>query len=195
MPHMPCDPKQAASYAAFVSAAWQMFKSDESSLKPLPRAIPPGWDLIAWITMCDFAFENVERFYGIVVEHPSQGHVVAFRSTADWQEWLQLLDCVAVPFAQVPDAGTVVQGFDAIYGTLKLYARDGESAYGAGAEKSERTGLSGSFGEQMDRLMRSRADRFPRTAPAIGNRRLAARDHRPLAWRGACYFVRYGKRV
>lgn len=166
--NLPIDKTKAAFYGKFVDAAYTMFKRDRSNLQPEPQPgdIPVPFELVAWITMSDFAFINGEipKFYGLIARDTTEKHsfILAIRGTEGWVEWFD--DCMVhlVPFGQVPDAGRVAFGFDKIYDTLQVKHRPKP---GTQAEAAPPAPLTGSFAEQIEQL----ADRLedPPTQQAI----------------------------
>lgn len=153
--NLPLDKTKAAFYGQFVDAAYTMFKRDRANLQPEPQPgdIPAPFELVAWITMSDFAFLNGEipKFYGLIARDSTQKHsfILAIRGTEGWIEWFD--DCMVhlVPFRQVPGAGRVACGFNKIYSTLQVKHRP---QAGAAAEAVPLPPLTGSFAEQIEQL-------------------------------------------
>jgi predicted lipase len=155
----PLDPNLAAFYGQFVSAAYDMYAADENNLRPAPTNIPDGWELSAWIDMSDFLFQIREpKFYGIVVHEIANpdNRIIAIRGTEGIIEWIDdAASIVMVPFRQVPSAGRVAFGFDNIYSTMKVVPVPHPAAEGA-AEVAAEPELTGSFGDQLEQLVRRR---------------------------------------
>lgn len=156
----PLDSKKALFYGQFVQAAYAMFENPLNSdpLKPEPIDIPPAYELGAWIHMSDFVLDVEEpKFYGIVVHGVADpdSRIIAIRGTEGAIEWLDDAAAIPVPFRQVPSAGRVAQGFDKIYGTLKVVKRrlPGTPALSEGAATET---FSGSFADQLEQLAISR---------------------------------------
>src|SRR5277367_581808 len=146
---------EAAFYGKFVDAAYEMFKRDRTNLEPQPQPgdIPAPFELVAWIKMSDFAFDNeIAKFYGLIARDTTQKHsfILAIRGTEGWVEWLDDAMVHLIPFRQVPDAGRVAFGFDKIYATLQVKHRPqpGNAAEALVAQQP----LTGSFAEQIEQL-------------------------------------------
>jgi hypothetical protein len=158
----PLDKTQALLYGKFVQAAYTMYKTPgPDPMRPEPQDIPDGYELGAWIHMSDF-FLNIEdpKFYGIVAFDKANpdSRVIAIRGTEGSIEWFDDAFAVPVPFRQVPAAGRVACGFDKIYSTLKVIKRKLPSAVASKAAAQDATPetFSGSFGDQLEQLARSR---------------------------------------
>ena len=155
----PLDPKQAAFYGQFVAAAYDMFAVNEADLRPAPLHIPDGWEFSAWINMSDFLFQIVDpKFYGIVVHEIANpdNRIIAIRGTEGIIEWLDdAASIVMVPFKQVPSAGRVAFGFDNIYSTMKVVPVP-HIAPGHVTATAPEPELTGSFGDQIEQLVRRR---------------------------------------
>jgi predicted lipase len=159
----PLAPNQAAFYGQFVAAAYEMFKANENDLRPVPKSIPSGWELSAWINMSDFLFQTKDpKFYGIVVHEIANpdNRIIAIRGTEGIVEWLDDAASIAmVPFKQVPSAGRVAFGFDNIYSTMKVVPVP-HTAPGKLAAAVAEPDLTGSFGDQIEQLvLRREAER------------------------------------
>lgn len=167
------DKQKALLCAKFVQATYAMFKNPGvDPLRPEPLGIPPGYEVGAWIHMCDFIL-NLEQpmFYGIVAheqENPDS-RVIAIRGTEGAIEWIDDSAAVPVPFRQVPSAGRVACGFDRIYSSLKVVKRPIAASHAMSLAAVTDT-FSGSFAEQLEQLaMSHEAERgkSPRTRPTI----------------------------
>lgn len=152
----PFDNKEASIYGQLVQAAYAMFKDPgPDPLRPVPTAIPKGYEVGAWIQMCDFLLEDeVTKFYGIVVHEidNTDSRVIAIRGTETPLEWLDDSFALPVPFRQVPSGGRVARGFERIYSSMKVVKRPLASL---AAEAAPETYV-GSFAEQLDQEVRSR---------------------------------------
>jgi hypothetical protein len=63
-----------------------MFLKDDKDLRPDPRGVPAGWNVVAWITMKDFFLgRDFEKFYGIFAEsmQDPSSYVLAIRGTEE----------------------------------------------------------------------------------------------------------------
>jgi len=175
----PLDKTQALLYGKFVLAVYAMFGSDPNNLRPQPQGIPEGYELGAWIHMCDFVLNLEEpKFYGIVAHKIGDVHsrVIAIRGTEGLVEWLDDAFCILVPFHQVPSAGRVACGFDKIYKTLKVVRYTPPKAAATLAAAPET--FTGSFAEQLDQLAAIRE------AAVVGAAKTAARAPRPTVVAG-----------
>jgi len=174
---LPLDPKLAVLYGKCVNAAYGMYKRDCSVLQPEPNPgdIPDPYELVAWVNMSDFIFDNkLPQFYGYIARNKNDRHdfILAIRGTEGLVEWIDDVFIHLVPFAQVPHAGRVAQGFDQIYSSLKVIRRphtaDGQmkaAAPGPAAAIAAPQPLqvmTGSFLEQIEQL----ADSLEPPAPA-----------------------------
>jgi hypothetical protein len=123
MPGEPFDPKQAVSYGLFVSAAYAMYEADKNNLRPAPRNMPAGYDLIAWIWMRDFILENTNPiFYGFIASSqrdPSR-LIVAIRGTDNPTEIWDDLNALGMRPFLIGGYGNVALGFGRIYETLQV---------------------------------------------------------------------------
>ena len=150
------DNKKASIYGQLVQAAYAMFKNPgPDPLRPTPIGIPEGYEVGAWIHMCDFLFDDqVMKFYGIVVHEVenTDSRVIAIRGTETPLEWLDDGFALPAPFRQVPSGGRVASGFDKIYGSMKVVKRPLPRL---AAEATPET-YTGSFAEQLDQEVRSR---------------------------------------
>ncbi|HTX16400.1 MAG TPA: lipase family protein [Candidatus Baltobacteraceae bacterium] len=170
------DKQKALLYGKFVLAAYTMFKNQNPDpLRPEPAGIPDGWEVGAWIHMSDFVLNLEEpKFYGIVAHEIANedSRIIAIRGTEGPVEWLDDGDALLVPFHQVPATGRVSQGFDRIYGTLKVVRRPlprpGVAPGGAAAASET---FAGSFAEQLDQLAVIREKERGFAASAEGARR------------------------
>lgn len=153
---------EAILYGNVVNAAYRMFKRNPSVLRPEPSVddIPEPYELVGWVVMSDFIFfDEVPKFYGVVVRHKQQPHnfILGIRGTEGMMEWLDDAFVHLVPFRQVPDAGRVACGFDRIYSTLTVLKRhvgpDGTFAPKKQIEPdSMREPMSGTFAQQLEQL-------------------------------------------
>jgi triacylglycerol lipase len=165
----PFDSKAATANGALVNAAYTAFLADQDDLTP-PVALPPGWELIAWIQMSDFLlFDRIPRFYGFIArsQADSDAHVIAIRGTEGWVEWYDDFSIFRVPFSQDPDGGWVANGFDRIYKTLKVRRaiEAGETAtppHPRMRTSRPTVALEGSFADQIEDIIK---DRPPKAAP------------------------------
>jgi len=127
----PLDKKEAVLYGQFVNAAYKMFERNPKMPFPEPQScdIPAPYELVAWLHMSDFFFwwREKPKFYGFIARHREQkrNFVLAIRGTKGWVEWRDDFMARLVPFRQVPNAGRVENGFEKIYGTLKVVNRYG----------------------------------------------------------------------
>src|SRR5579864_2625724 len=183
----PLDPQLAHFYGQFVQAAYTMFCDPKGGdpLKPDPAGIPEGWELGAWIHMCDFLLTlEKPEFYGIIcrkIDDPDT-RIVAIRGTEGALEWIDDAAALPTPFRQRPDAGRVAGGFDRIYTSIKVIKRKlaEDHAIMAAPERAEpdkkaaavQETFAGSFGDQLESLAISRE-------LARGKRRSAADPERP----------------
>jgi hypothetical protein len=156
----PLDKTEAAFYGRFVDAAYRIFARDPGSLTPEPQPgdLPDGYDLVAWLDMTDFGIlYNQKKFYGYVARSPKNPHefVLAVRGTEGVLEWWDDTFVLLVPFTQVPHAGRVENGFDKIYGSLKIVKRH-PAADSSTRELEKRAAAteppSGSLAEQLEQL-------------------------------------------
>ncbi len=144
----PLDPIAAAGYGAFVDAAYAMYELDKNDLTPAPQGIPLTHDFVAWIQMNDFLpGSNPLTFYGILTQAKTtpNAFVLSLRGTDDWIEWFDNLHFGLVPFAEVPGAGRVANGFDAIYATMKIV----DVPVGAVPEAARDAAPAGPFAQQV----------------------------------------------
>ncbi|HEY1677204.1 MAG TPA: lipase family protein [Candidatus Sulfotelmatobacter sp.] len=166
----PLDPQKALFYGQFVQAAYTMFgNQNPDPLLPEPAGIPEGWELGAWIHMCDFVLTfDKPTFYGIIahnIANPDQ-RVIAIRGTANAVEWVDDAAAIPTPFRQVPSAGRVAGGFDRIYTSLKIVKRPLPRLRAAATVPQK---FEGSFGEQLEQEVLAReAERAGVAAPAPG---------------------------
>ena len=47
----PLDPQKAIFYGSFVIAAYAMFAVSDTDLRPAPKDVPDGWNVVAWVTL------------------------------------------------------------------------------------------------------------------------------------------------
>jgi hypothetical protein len=150
----PLDSGKAAFYGAFVAAAYDMYAVNHDNLRPIPKNIPVGWELSAWINMSDFLFQIEDpKFYGIVVREIANpdNRIIAIRGTEGIVEWLDdAASILMVPFKQAPSAGRVAFGFDKIYSTMKVVPVPHAALAPAPAVVEPE--LTGSFGDQLEQL-------------------------------------------
>lgn len=160
------DKGKAYLYGQVVQAAYMMFDHPQGGdpLRPDPAGIPGGYELGAWIHMCDFILNSEElKFYGIVVHSIADpdSRIIAIRGTEGLIEWLDDAFAIPVPFRQVPATGRVAAGFDKIYGTLKVVKRRLPGA-AVRPETAAPETFTGSFADQLEQLALSReAEREP----------------------------------
>jgi len=171
----PLDNKKASIYGQLVQAAYAMFKDPgPDPLRPVPTGLPEGYEVGAWIQMCDFLFDDqVLKFYGIVVHEieNTDSRVIAIRGTETPLEWLDDSFALPAPFRQVPSGGRVASGFDRIYSSMKVVKRPlPRLAAGAAPETPET--YAGSFADQLDQEVRSREAERRQTPPAGHTRRV-----------------------
>ena len=182
----PLDKQEAVLYGKFVNAAYAMFKRDPTQLRPQPASgeIPDPYELVAWINMSDYVFwwREKPKFYGFIARHREQkrNFVLALRGTEGKVEWLDDFMARLVPFRQLPNAGRVENGFEAIYGTMKVVHRygpaDAEStakAAPAPAPAPPPEQVQKTFGEQMQDLADSLEE------PAVQEQIRTAKAPRP----------------
>jgi hypothetical protein len=158
----PLDRQKAIFYGSFVSAAYAMFEASDTNLRPDPKDVPNGWNVVAWITMNDFFLgREFEKFYGILAESeqdPSE-YVLAIRGTQEAIEWYNNTFAFLVPFDRVPGSGYVHDGFMRIYDTMKVTPRPQPTA----GKTLEATAAavppqpSGSFADQVAAVVQQRA--------------------------------------
>ena len=155
-PLTPDQTAQAVLYGKCVKAVTATYTANPGNLTPPVQGIPGGWRLSAWIQMSDFDVANQKvntypEFYGIVVHliaNPTH-RIIAFRGTQGNIEWLDdATSVIQVPFLQVPNAGMVAFGFDAVYSSLKIVPVP-PTTQGAAAATPK---LTGSFADQLDQL-------------------------------------------
>jgi len=114
----------AISAGNFILNAYDAYHSDETNLRPEVN-LPPGHDLVAYVTMEDFVFKpgnpKERRFYGFLAHETSTDHyVIAIRGTEGLREWWDNFHVLMVPFREASNGGRVAYGFKAIYGTLDI---------------------------------------------------------------------------
>ena len=131
MPTQPFDPARAHRYGTFVQAAYDMFH--DGDLAPAaPASFPAGYEVALVLTGIDHAAgRTVREFFGLVAR-PAGGapgeHVVAVRGTDTTLEWMVDAEFRPVPFAALPAAGHVEQGFDAVFASLAAHEPNGAPA-------------------------------------------------------------------
>ena len=124
-------PLDAYRYGSFVQAAYLMFGNAPTSLTPpvTPDVqFPAGYQLAFYLTAIDRLAATSEReFYGFVAQSTSSpaSHVIAFRGTDKIIEWFIDAEFVPTPFAEVPAAGHVEDGFYSVYHSLAGLRPDG----------------------------------------------------------------------
>lgn len=161
----PLDKQEAVLYGKFVNGAYAMFKGPRKGTplqpEPDPGDIPEPFELVAWIHMSDFFFwwREEPKFYGFIARHKElkRNFVLALRGTEGWVEWLDDFMARLVRFRQVPNAGRVENGFEAIYSTLKVVNRYGAADREAIAKAAPAPALGPkqiekTFGEQLEEL-------------------------------------------
>jgi hypothetical protein len=168
--------EKASIYGQLVQAAYAMFRNPgPDPLRPVPVGIPQGYEVGAWIQMCDFLFDDqVPKFYGIVVHETksTDSRVIAIRGTETPLEWLDDAFALPVPFRRVPSAGRVAHGFDRIYSSMKVVKRPLPKLPPLAVPET----YTGSFAEQLDQEVTSREIERGETAP-VGH----PRPERPTA--------------
>jgi kumamolisin len=160
----PFDPQAAVLYGQFVQAAYSMFNASPGDLTPAPAAIPPGYELVAWIQMEDFVFASTGAvFYGFVAQSTQNANrfVVALRGTSNGVEWWDDANAVFKTSFKIPNCGRVGSGFARIYNTLEVVERTTTNA-AATASRSLRT--VGGFSEQVADLIGRHAGAAARVA-------------------------------
>jgi hypothetical protein len=169
----PLDPIAAAGYGAFVDAAYAMFEADRDNPTPAPLAIPATHDFVAWVQMNDFLPGSAPlTFYGILAQSKTtpNAFVLAIRGTDDWTEWFDNLHFGLVPFAQVPAAGRVANGFDTIYSTLNVVDAPAAGAAAATAPNgasAAHAAVAGSFAQQVETIVARHVPALPADAHGI----------------------------
>jgi pimeloyl-ACP methyl ester carboxylesterase len=121
MPNETMNPVTAVTWGPFIQAAYEQYKSDPSQVNPAEVAnLPAGYTLVRTIQMTDsFGPQETRTFYGFVaVGGNPEMAVVAIRGTASAMEWWDDMHWDLVPFTQVPNGGSVAQGFYDIYRTF-----------------------------------------------------------------------------
>ena len=147
---------EAVGYGKFVLGAYAMYERDRNKLcpEPQPGDIPDTHELQAWIVMSDFILGiNTPTFYGYVARKKTapEAFILAIRGTENIVEWIDDAFIHLVPFSQVPDAGSVAQGFDKIYSSMQVIPHP--DAIGGGAKpEAVPARLDGTFYEQMEQL-------------------------------------------
>lgn len=160
----PFDREAAVLYGQFVQAAYTMYGANPGDLTPAPTAIPPGYELVAWIHMQDFVIGSTgPLFYGLMAQSTQNPNrfVVALRGTSDGVEWWDDANAVIKTAFKLPNCGRVGSGFARIYNTLELVERTAGKA-AAVAPSSLRA--SGGFSAQIADLVGRRA---PAAARAV----------------------------
>lgn len=128
------DPLNAYRYGAFVQAAYQMFGDAPTSLTPPITAnvqFPAGYEIAFYLTAVDrFAEESEREFYGFVARSTSDPGdcVITIRGTDKIIEWLIDAEFLPTPFADVPGAGHVEDGFYSVYKSLVGLMPDGQTS-------------------------------------------------------------------
>ena len=125
---------------------------------PAPKAIPSGWNLVAWIQMSDFLLNDANpKFYGLIAQNASNldSFILAIRGTEGAVEWWDDAHWASTPFDQVPNAGRVAVGFDRIYETMNVVPCT--AAASAGSSSAAPKPLAGTFAEQVAQVIRSNA--------------------------------------
>lgn len=147
---VPLDPKIAATYGDFVQAAYDMYDADPGNLTPMPRGMPEGYELAAWIQMTDFVLGPTSTyFYGFLAQKQvDSSFVLALRGTSNILEWWDSFHATMVPFRQVPAAGKVADGFARIYDTLQVVPAS------SGSANSSSPAATGGFARQISDLIR-----------------------------------------
>jgi hypothetical protein len=145
---------EAVGYGKFVNAAYTMFRRDTSNLRPEPQPgdIPDPYELVAWIDMTDFFFEDKDpEFYGFIgkSKNASQEFVLAIRGTEGRVEWWDDATAFLVPFRPVHSGGRVHEGFDRIYSGMRIHRRRSAEESQAGVVEQP---FVGSFAEQLEQL-------------------------------------------
>ena len=182
----PLDKQEAVLYGKFVNGAYAMFKGPRKGTplqpEPDPGDIPEPYELVAWVQMSDYfvLWREEPKFYGFIARHREQKHnfVLALRGTEGWVEWLDDFMARLVRFKQVPNAGRVENGFEAIYSTLKVVhgygaAREETSAKAAPPPGPTPPQAQKPFGEQLEDLADSLEE------PAVQEQIRTAKGPRP----------------
>jgi len=182
----PLDKQEAVLYGKLVNGAYAMFKGPRKGTplqpEPDPGDIPDPYELVAWVHMSDYFFwwREEPKFYGFIARHREQkrNFVLALRGTEGWVEWLDDFMARLVTFRQVPNAGRVENGFEAIYSTLKVVHRYGAAGVDTAAKATPAPApasvqVQKTFGEQLQDLADSLEE------PAIQEQIRTAKEPRP----------------
>jgi hypothetical protein len=156
----PIDRSKAVFYGSFVLAAYAMFEAADTNLKPDPKQVPNGWNVVAWITMKDFFLgREFQKFYGILAESeqdPSR-YVLALRGTQEMIEWHDDAFAFLVPFDRAPGSGFVHKGFMRIYDTIEVTPRPHPPSSATASKATAPPRPAGSFADQVAAVVRQRA--------------------------------------
>lgn len=118
------DPALAVEYGKLVDVAYSMYPTD-----PLTPKFPgyAGYKFIAWVQMQDFwgSQESPLCFYGFVVQRESQTNnfVLVIRGTMNFVEFYD--DLKAVRLTPLEKFGSVGDGFERIFQTMRVIEADG----------------------------------------------------------------------
>jgi hypothetical protein len=139
-----------------------MYAASPGDLTPAPMAIPPGYELVAWVQMQDFVIGSTGPiFYGFIAQSTQNANrfVIALRGTSDGVEWWDDANAVFKTPFKIANCGRVGSGFARIYNTLEVIEHTAGNA-AAIAPRSLRA--IGGFSEQI-------ADLIGRRAPAAAH--------------------------
>ncbi|MFZ3350998.1 MAG: protease pro-enzyme activation domain-containing protein [Xanthobacteraceae bacterium] len=158
------DPEAAVLYGKFVQAAYAMYDASPADLTPAPTAVPPGYELVAWIQMQDFVIDSTGLiFYGLIAQSTGNANrfVVALRGTSDCVEWWDDANAAFKTPFKIPNCGRVGIGFARIYDTLEVVERTAGNAPAAAARSLR---AIGGFSAQIADLIGRRAAAAARVA-------------------------------
>jgi hypothetical protein len=113
-------PQTAAGLAQFINYAYAMASTPVGTKPPTPAGFPSDYTIVAYAwAQDDFWGYNDPEYYGFVAQSRAANQIiVAIRGTNSILEWLIDFEVDMTPFAIIPNAGSVEEGFYSVFSTM-----------------------------------------------------------------------------
>jgi triacylglycerol lipase len=116
----PIDPAMAYTYGTVVEAAYRLFTPGLLDPATAAAQLPPGWTVLTELTAIDRVHDKSEpEFFGLALQSPDQGLLIAIRGTDLFIEWLVDAEFMPRSFPGAANSGKVEDGFCSVYSSLR----------------------------------------------------------------------------